>query len=151
MTESTANITITRRFEAPPEVVYRAWTDPRQFAQWFGTTQTTVEDESMDVVVDGAWSARMVLGDGSEIGWHGSYLELEPPRRLVLTLSDRPGDLFELVVVQLDERDGGAEMTFTQSGDHMPAEQYREAELGWRAFFDDMASALVGAGDAAAG
>ena len=142
---TTPNISITRRFEAPPEAVFEAWTDPGQFARWFGTSQTTVDDVSMDVRVDGAWSARMVLGDGTEIGWHGSYTEIDPPHRLVLTLSDRPGDLFDLVTVDLVERDGATVMTFTQSADHMEAQQCREAEHGWRSFFDDLAAGLVSA------
>ena len=146
MTDMAApNITIIRRFEASPEAVFEAWTDPVQFGRWFGTAQTSVEDVQMDVRVDGAWSARMMLGDGTEIGWHGAFTEVDPPRRLALTISDRPGDVFDVVTVELTVRDGGTEMTFTQSGDHMAAEQYREAEHGWRSFFDDLASGLVGA------
>jgi uncharacterized protein YndB with AHSA1/START domain len=148
---TTPDISITRRFEVLPDAVFRAWTDPAQFAQWFGTSPTTVEDVAMDVRVGGAWRARMVLGDGTTIAWHGSYTELEPPHRLALTLADRPGDEFELVTVDFDERDGGTEMTFTQSGGHMNAEQYREAEHGWRAFFDDLEATLATAIDAPAG
>ena len=88
----TPDITITRRLSAPPAAVFEAWTDPAQFASWFRTSQTTVKDVSIDLRVGGTWSARMVLGDGSAINWHGSYSEVDPPRRLVLTLSDRPGD-----------------------------------------------------------
>lgn len=148
---TTPNISITRRFEGPPAAVFLAWTDPGQFAKWFGTAQTTVEDVAMDVRTGGAWSARMVLGDGTEIGWHGSYTEVDPPRRLVLSLSDRPGDAFDLVTIDLHEQDGGTEMTFTQSGDHMAAEQYGEAEHGWRAFFDDLQAGLVSSSDAPTG
>jgi uncharacterized protein YndB with AHSA1/START domain len=131
-------------FKAPPESVFKAWTNPNEFGRWFGTEATAVEDVSMDLRVGGAWSARMILGDGTEIGWHGSYLELEAPHRLVLSLSDRPGDQFERVTVDLKEVDGGTEMTFTQAGGNMPPENYVQAETGWRSFFDDLAKGLAG-------
>ena len=88
----------------------------------------------------------MILGDGTEIGWHGSYLELDEPRRLVLSLSDRSGDQFERVTVDLKEVGGGTEMTFTQSGGNMPPENYAQAEAGWRSFFDDLAKGLPNEG-----
>ncbi len=88
----------------------------------------------MDLRVGGDWSARMVLADGTEIGWHGTYLEVEAPHRLVLSLSDRPGEQFERVLVVLKEVQAGTEMTFTQSGGHTPPENYAKAEEGWRSF-----------------
>jgi uncharacterized protein YndB with AHSA1/START domain len=138
-------IAITRTFAAARERVFDAWTDPAQFAHWFGGAGTTVEDVSMDVRPGGEWRARMVLDDGStEIPWRGAYQEVDRPSRLVFTLTDRPGDEFELVTVVLKEAHDGTEMTFTQEGGHMPPSQYARAEEGWRAFFDDMA-ALVAA------
>lgn len=92
MTDGEPNISIVRTFDASPEIVFEAWTNPAQFGRWFGTESTAVEEVRMDLRVGGEWSARMVLGDGTEIGWHGAYLEIEAPHRLVLSLSDRPGD-----------------------------------------------------------
>jgi len=142
MTDHAPYISITRTFDAPPEAVFEAWTDPAQFGRWFGTESTTVRDVSIDLRIGGTWSARMILGEGMEIGWHGSYLEIAAPYRLVLSLSDRPGDQFERVTVDLKEIDGGTEMTFTQAGVNLPPENYVEAEAGWRAFFDDLAKGL---------
>jgi uncharacterized protein YndB with AHSA1/START domain len=144
MTDREPYISITRTFTASPEAVFAAWTNPAAFGRWFGTEATTVEDVSMDLRVGGAWSARMMLAEGVEIGWHGSYLELEPPRRLVLSLSDRPGDQFERVTVDLAPVEGGTEMTFTQTGGNMPPENYEQAEAGWRTFFDDLQAGLAG-------
>jgi uncharacterized protein YndB with AHSA1/START domain len=143
MTNDGPYISITRTFDASPEAVFKAWTDPTQFGRWFGTESTTVKDVSMELRVGGKWSARMVLGDGTEIGWHGSYLELEAPHRLVLSLSDRPGDQFERVSVELKEVANGTEMTFTQSGGNMPAENYAQAEQGWLSFFEDLSKGLL--------
>jgi uncharacterized protein YndB with AHSA1/START domain len=136
-------ISITRTFDAPPDAVFAAWTTPTHFGRWFGTESTKVEDVFMDVRVGGDWKARMILPDGNEIGWHGSYQEVEAPSRLVMTLSDRPGDQFELVTVELRSVGGGTEMTFTQSGGNMPPENYAQAEEGWRSFFDDLATGLA--------
>jgi uncharacterized protein YndB with AHSA1/START domain len=146
MTDGEPNISITRTFNASPKAVFEAWTDPAAFGRWFGTEATAVEDVSMDLRVGGDWSARMILDDETEteIGWHGSYLEVDPPHRLVLSLSDRPGDQYERVTVDLKEVGGGTEMTFTQTGGHMPPEGYAQAEAGWRAFFDDLSKGLPG-------
>jgi uncharacterized protein YndB with AHSA1/START domain len=144
VTDHAPYISITRTFSASPETVFEAWTTPASFARWFGTAATAVEDVSMDLRVGGDWSARMVLGNGMEIGWHGSYLELDAPHRLVLSLSDRPGDQFERVTVELKAVEGGTEMTFTQTGDNMPPENYAQAEEGWRTFFDDLEKGLSG-------
>src|ERR1700679_2203217 len=110
MTERDPYISITRTFDASPEAVFEAWTSPTEFGRWFGTEATSVQDVHMDLRVGGDWSARMVLGDGTEIGWHGSYLVVDAPHRLVLSLSDRPGDQFERVSVVLTEVEAGPEM-----------------------------------------
>jgi uncharacterized protein YndB with AHSA1/START domain len=142
MTNGEPDISITRTFDAPAEDVFEAWTNPAHFGRWFGTESLAVVDVKMDLRVGGEWSARMILEDGNEIGWHGSYLEVAAPYRLVLSLSDRPGDQFERVTVDLKEVDDGTQMTFTQSGGHMPPEEYARAEEGWRAFFDDLSKGL---------
>jgi uncharacterized protein YndB with AHSA1/START domain len=142
VSDATPYISITRTFAVAPNVIFEAWTDPGQFGRWFGTESTSVEDVVMDVRVGGDWSARMILGDGSQIEWHGRYLEVKAPERLVFTLSDRPGTEFERVSVDLTTVDGGTAMHFTQAGGHMPPENYAQAEAGWRSFFDDLAKGL---------
>jgi uncharacterized protein YndB with AHSA1/START domain len=82
----------------------------------------------------------MFAGPGRrEIHWKGEYREVVAPKRLVFTLSDRPGeDGYELVVVVLsDLGDGRTEMLFEQRG-HMAAQQYKRTEQGWSSFFDQM-------------
>ena len=61
-------IVITRTFDAPPELVWAAWTTPEQFAVWFGGDQVEVplDSVSMDVRPGGTWSARMLLPDGGQ-------------------------------------------------------------------------------------
>jgi uncharacterized protein YndB with AHSA1/START domain len=136
----TDGFTITREFRAPRERVYEAWTTPAQFARWFGgaASEVPVETVSMDVRVGGTWRARMFAGpDRYEINWFGEFTEIEPPARLVLTLSDGPAE-GEPVTVELTEADRVTTMVMTQSGGHLTPEQYEGAEAGWQTFFDVM-------------
>jgi uncharacterized protein YndB with AHSA1/START domain len=140
-----AQLTITRIFAAPRELVFRAWTEPAHFAQWFGSEAARVrlETVAMDVRPGGAWKATMLIGPDRVIHWKGVYLEVTPPARLVFTLSDQPGDEAEVVTVMLTERDGQTEMVFQQSGGHLTAEQYAQAGQGWQAFFDRIDALLA--------
>ena len=133
--------TITRTFAAPPELVFDAWTNPEHFAKWFGGSGVSVPTDSveLDVRPGGSWKATMVIGNGvPDINWVGEYVEIDPPKKLVLTLSDREPER-ELVTVLLTEVDGGTQMVFTQSGGHLSAEEYARVAEGWGTFFDAMA------------
>jgi uncharacterized protein YndB with AHSA1/START domain len=140
--------TLTREFEATREVVWREWTDPEAFADWFGGPQSEVPVDSveLDVRPGGAWRATMFAGpERREIGWYGEYLEVEEPERLVLSITDTPDpEWFDLVIVVLaDLGDGRTEMTVEQRG-RMSPEQYEAAKRGWGVFFDRMAERLAG-------
>jgi len=142
-------ITITRVFAAPRERVWKEWTEPERFADWFGgaEAEVPVSTVSMDVREGGTWRATMFPGPGrGEIRWKGQYREVVEPERLVFTVSDRPGDdEYELVTVVLtDLGDGRTEMRFQQRGT-MSAEQYGRAGEGWSSFFDRMAEHLADA------
>jgi uncharacterized protein YndB with AHSA1/START domain len=143
----TDGITITRVFDAPRERVWREWTEPERFADWFGgaAADVPVSSVTMDVREGGALRATMFAGPGRrEIHWKGEYREVDEPRRLVFTISDQPGDdAFELVTVELiDLGDGRTEMRFEQRGGMSP-EQYERAGQGWSGFFDRMDEGLA--------
>jgi uncharacterized protein YndB with AHSA1/START domain len=140
-------LTITRVFDAPREHVWREWTEPERFADWYGGSEAEVpvSTVSMDVRVGGAWRATMFAGPSRrEIQWKGEYREVVEPERLVFTVSDQPGDdAYELVIVVLnDVGDGRTEMLFQQRGG-MSAEEYERAGQGWSGFFDRMAERLA--------
>lgn len=65
MTEATFEVNISRYFHAPPELVYRAFTDPQQLSQWFGPLMFTVPLETVDVDIrpGGHWKLTMVGKD----------------------------------------------------------------------------------------
>jgi uncharacterized protein YndB with AHSA1/START domain len=147
--ESEPGITITRVFDAPREQVWKEWTEPERFADWFGGSEAEVpvSTVSMDVREGGAWRATMFAGLGRrEIQWKGEYREVVPPKRLVFTVSDQPGeDQYELVIVAFtDLGDGRTEMLFQQRG-RLSAKQYERAKNGWSSFFDRMAEHLADA------
>ena len=141
--------TLTRVFDAPRERVWREWTEPERFADWFGGAQVDVplDTVAMDVRPGGTWRATMSMDAGRrEIRWAGEYREVRPPERLVLTITDRPDDdLRELVTVDLhDVGSGRTEMVVRQHG-RMRPEEYERAKRGWGGFFDRMADRLAGA------
>jgi uncharacterized protein YndB with AHSA1/START domain len=147
-TEAEPGITMTRVFDAPRERVWKEWTEPERFADWYGGSEAEVpvSTVSMDVREGGAWRATMFAGpDRREIQWTGEYREVVEPERLVFTVSDRPDDAYELVIVVLNDLgDGRTEMVFQQRGGMSP-EQYERAGQGWSGFFDRMAERLADA------
>jgi uncharacterized protein YndB with AHSA1/START domain len=142
-------ITITRVFDAPREQVWKEWTEPERFADWYGGSEAEVpvSTVSMEVREGGRWRLTMFFGsERREIQWKGEYREVVPPERLVFTVSDQPGeDEWELVTVVLtDLGDGRTEMHFEQRG-QLPPEVYERAGQGWSTFFDRMAERLAAA------
>jgi uncharacterized protein YndB with AHSA1/START domain len=144
---ATVGITITRVFDAPRERLWREWTEPERFADWFGGSESEIplSTVSMDVRPGGSWRATMFAGpERREIQWKGEYREVVKPERLVFTISDQPGDdVYELITVVLtDLGDGRTKMHFQQRG-RMSAEQYKRAAQGWSTFFDRIAEHLA--------
>jgi uncharacterized protein YndB with AHSA1/START domain len=139
-------IAITRVFDAPRERVWREWTEPERFADWFGGPNTDVPlaTVSMDVRPGGRWRLTMIAGR-NEIRWTGEYREVVPPERLVFTITDRDEtDSHELVIVVLtDLGDGRTEMHFQQRGGGLDPAGYERAKSGWGGFFDRVAERLV--------
>jgi uncharacterized protein YndB with AHSA1/START domain len=139
-------ITTTRVFNAPRERVWKEWTEPERFADWFGGSEFEVplSTVSMDVRPGGSLRATMLAGpERREIHWKGEYREVVEPERLVFTISDQPEEVYELITVVLtDLGDGRTEMLFQQRG-HLSAEQYRYTERGWGTFFERIAERLA--------
>jgi uncharacterized protein YndB with AHSA1/START domain len=133
-------VSITRIFDADRERVWREWTEPERFADWFGGVDCVIplDEIAMDVRPAGPWRATMYCDGGTRtIHWKGAFREVVPPERLVFTITDQPGDdAYELVTVELvDLGDGRTEMRFEQRGT-LPPEVYEAAATGWARFFD---------------
>ena len=138
---------VTRTLAAPRELVFDAITRPEHFAVWFGTAQVEVPQEtlSMDVRPGGAFRAVMHLPDGNLIHWAGTYIEVDPPAHLAMTLTDQPGDDAGLpVLFDLESVDGGTQLTIRQDRSDFSDEQVAATIAGYNAFIDDMAKVVAG-------
>ena len=78
-------ILITREFDAPRRLVYRAWTEPELVKRWWGGERGEVTVAEIDLRVGGAWRCVMVLDDGSEAAFRGKFREVFPKERIVST------------------------------------------------------------------
>jgi uncharacterized protein YndB with AHSA1/START domain len=139
-------IEIVRVFEAPRDRLWREWTEPERFADWFGGVEYEVPLSSveMDVQEGGSWRLTMVAERG-EIFWHGEYQEVVRPSRVAFTITDVPpptADYHLITVDLMDLGDGRTEMRFEQRGP-MPEEQVKAAGAGWGTFFDRIAERLT--------
>ena len=142
----TEYFTVTRTLAAPREIVFDALTKPEHFAVWFGTAEVEVPQDtlSMDVRPGGAFRAVMHLPDGNLINWAGTYIEVDPPARVAMTLTDQPGDDAGLpVIFDLEAVDGGTQLTVRQDRSDFSDEQVAATIAGYNAFVDDMERELV--------
>jgi uncharacterized protein YndB with AHSA1/START domain len=107
-------VRITREFDAPPEKVFRAHTDPDLVARWFGPRDYEVRIDRWDCRTGGAY--RLVhVGDGKEFGFHGCFHEVRPSELIVQTFTyeDEPdGVALERMVFE-DLGDGRTRLTAT--------------------------------------
>jgi len=149
-------IVVTHVFDAPRELVWRAWTEPEHFRKWWGPAHFTSPVCRMDLRVGGAYLWSMRSPRGQDFYNTGVYREIVPLERLVCThsLSDQngravppshygmPGDwpMETLVTVTLEDDHGRTRMTLRQSG--MPAGSPSGAGAGWKQAFDKLAGSL---------
>jgi uncharacterized protein YndB with AHSA1/START domain len=78
-------ILITREFDAPKHLVYKAWTTPELVKRWWSGNRGEMTIAEIDLRVGGAWRCVMVTDDGFEVAFHGEYREIVPNERIVST------------------------------------------------------------------
>jgi uncharacterized protein YndB with AHSA1/START domain len=103
-------IRVTREFNAPRHLVWRAYTEPELVKRWWAGDKGTVTSAEIDLRVGGRWRYVMAAEGGFEVAFRGEYHEIDAPQRLVNTeifegIPD-PDDHAGLVTVTLTERDG---------------------------------------------
>jgi len=143
-------ITITRVFDAPRELVFKAWTDPEHVARWFGPAgfETPRESVEIDLRVGGRYHLRMVKGGGgAEYRLRYEIVEVLEPELLVLKSAPMPEvGLHHSTVtrVELEEEGGKTRMTLT---DGPYTEQGgRGAGAGWESSFDKLEALVASSG-----
>jgi uncharacterized protein YndB with AHSA1/START domain len=82
---SDTTILITREFDAPAALVYRAWTTPELVKRWWSGERGEVTSAEIDLRVGGRWRYVMSAHGEFEVAFHGEYLEIVPDERIVST------------------------------------------------------------------
>jgi uncharacterized protein YndB with AHSA1/START domain len=143
-------IVITRLFDAPPEVVFEAWTDPEHLAQWWGPEGFTNPVCELDVRVGGSWHIVMRAPDGAMYPCRGVYLEIVAPERLVFTniaVNDEGTPVLDgLTTVTFEEEAGTTRLTVrTRAVALAPGavEKLAGMDTGWSMSLDRLARELA--------
>ena len=100
-------ILITREFDAPRHLVYRAWTTPEHVRRWWSGRRGEMQVAEIDLRVGGTWRYVMTAEGGFEVAFHGEYREIVENERIVTTevFEAMPGDGV-LDIVTFREEDG---------------------------------------------
>ncbi|WP_139415850.1 SRPBCC family protein [Agromyces laixinhei] len=111
---ATKQFTITRVFDAPRDVIWRAWTDPDEASAWWHPEGVVTPRESveLDVRPGGRYRYTMIAPDGSEYPTAGVYREVVEPERLVFTWGMPDDEGAPLITVTLADLGDRTEMTF---------------------------------------
>jgi uncharacterized protein YndB with AHSA1/START domain len=115
-TPSDREITLTRAFNAPRELVFKALTTPDLIRRWWGAGHAEMTACHFDARVGGTWRFEAKTPDGYELAFFGEVREFDPPAGLVYTEAfdipearDRPS----IVTVRLREENGVTTLTTT--------------------------------------
>ncbi|MRR58413.1 MAG: SRPBCC domain-containing protein [Deltaproteobacteria bacterium] len=151
------DMVITRRFDAPRELVWKAWTEPEQLMRWWGPKGFTSPACAIDLSVGGRYLFCMRSPEGQDFWSTGTYRDIVVPERIVCSdsFADEHGNVvpathygmspyfpLELqVTVTLVEDAGRTRMTLRHEG--IPPGEMRElCEAGWNESFDKLAEIL---------
>jgi uncharacterized protein YndB with AHSA1/START domain len=109
-------ILITRDFDAPRHLVYKAWTTPELIKRWWHAKRGTVTLAEVDLRAGGRWRWVMLTDRGFEVAFHGEYRDIVPHARLVYTevYEGVPGGDDDPAVVTMTLTEKGGRTTLTQ-------------------------------------
>ncbi len=132
-------LVIMRVFNAPRDIVWKAWTDPKYAVHWWGPKDYPATHLEMDVRPGGVWCGKLrSIADGRELTHRGVFREVTPQERLVFTFAwDEEGErgLETLVTITFADQGNKTLMTFRQIPFQSEAE--REGHRGgWTSAFD---------------
>jgi uncharacterized protein YndB with AHSA1/START domain len=99
------DISITRSFDAPRDLVFRAFTEPEAVRQWWGLSTTETVVDELEARPGGRWRFVERDGEGNEYGFRGVYHEATAPERIVYTFEfeGMPGHVLLETVTLEDE------------------------------------------------
>ncbi|NJR61977.1 MAG: hypothetical protein HC769_26000 [Cyanobacteria bacterium CRU_2_1] len=147
-TQNDREIMITRIFNAPRELVFKAWTEPKHIEQWWGPQGFTTRVTEMDLRPGGQWRYVMIAPDGTEYPAKGVFREIVPPERIVTSDEFDQGiekvldaDLPQGMVLTILFEDLAGKTKLTIQIVHDSADDRRKHEemgviAGWNSSFD---------------
>ena len=150
MESSEWDLVMTRVFDAPRELVFKAWTETKHLAQWWGPKRFTNPVCEMDVRVGGAIRIHMRAPDGVVYPMTGVFQEIVVPERLVFVssaLDDRGNSMFDVLSI-VTFADQGAKTALTLQlrviQATAAAPQYLKGmEMGWTQSLDRLGQHLA--------
>lgn len=127
-------LVLTRVFNAPRTLVYKAWTEPKHVAQWWGPKGFTNPLVELDVRPGGIWRIHMQGPDGTIYPSKGVYQEIVPPEKLVMTdgFDQDPKPAQDMIwTVTFDEVENKTQVTIRVRCATI-ADREKIKEMGWR-------------------
>lgn len=113
---SDTEIRIERKFDAPPDLVWDVWTKAEHVRNWWGYPEHEMTDCTIDLRVGGAYRFAAQVPDFGEVAFHGTYREIDRPRRLVATeIYEASPDTEAINTLTLEEGDGVTTMVIVSS------------------------------------
>jgi uncharacterized protein YndB with AHSA1/START domain len=109
---ASTQIMITRQFDAPRHLVYRAWTTPELIRRWWAGDRGKVTSAEVDLRPGGSWRYVMTANGGFEVAFHGEYREIVPDERIVSTeVFEGMPDAAAVSTATFAEQDGHTTLT----------------------------------------
>ena len=138
---------ITRTFDAPRALVFRAWTQAEHMVRWMGPMNYTCISAKMDLRLGGAYRIGIRSPDGKEHWMRGIYQEIVEPERLAFSFSwEKEGEYGRenTITITFSDEAGKTRMKFRQAF-FETAENRDDHNKGWSSSFDNLAQYLAGA------
>ena len=133
-------ILLTREFEAPIALVFDVFTKPEHVRKTFPPFGEEMAVCEIDLRIGGSYRFVMVTGDGTEMSFRGTYLEVEPPTRTVQTwvFEGWPPDAEAVETMDLRETDGATTMTWKLAFNNQAGRAHMKKYDGIEAGFDNV-------------
>ena len=145
MSLESRTLTIKRKFDAPVQLVWDAWTKAEHISQWWGPKGMETRVVNHDLKVGGQWKYVMQMPNGSEFIAEGEYQEIDPPNKLITTANFRPMTEGVTMEILLEANEDKTDFTFNVI--HPTAEYCKQQEEmgfynGWGSTFDRLGELL---------